>query len=102
MAHDSDKLPSPTYCPYCGYLVDHAMIAFEDNKSARPEAGSVNLCMACGEMSLFDASMMLRRPTMSEYVWLTNLLSGQLAMFRQAREKMVADRGPVVSSPGKN
>jgi hypothetical protein len=102
MPHDSDALPAPTYCPYCGYLVDHASGSLNEDEGARPGPRSVNLCMKCGEMSLFDDHLMLRRPTMGEFVTLTRLLGPQIARFRQAREQIVSELGPIVPRPGRN
>jgi hypothetical protein len=102
MPHDSDALPTPTYCPYCGYLVDHASGSLNEDENARAVPRSVNLCMKCGEMSLFDDNMMLRRPTMREFIELTSVLGPQIAMFREAREQMESELGPIVPKPGRN
>lgn len=97
---DDDKLPRPTYCPYCGYLSDHASAAFEEDAKAAP--GHLNFCMSCGEISLFDEHMMLRRPTIAEFVRITAVFGDQIGALREALAAVKAEHGPIGSKPVQN
>jgi hypothetical protein len=95
-------LPAPTYCPYCWYLCDRFTGAFNEDENARPDPGSVNFCLRCGEMSLFDGQLMLRRPTMGEFMQLSDSLGARISAFRRAREEMLSELGPFGPTPDRN
>lgn len=54
-------------CPHCGKLND---LASGLNGARRPDAGSVSLCMTCGEWAVFEndfIGLRLRVPTEDEW-----------------------------------
>jgi len=57
------KIPKST-CPKCGYLLDTSTSVFDD--CTVPKAGDVSLCLACGEISVFNKDLTLRVPTKTE------------------------------------
>lgn len=77
---NSGQLPTRPLCPYC----DAASDGWGDpagEPSRAPEVGDVALCLYCGEMSLYTAALMLRKPDVFE--------AAQLAAdpdYREARQ----------------
>lgn len=56
-------------CPYCGSMNDPATIVMmdEEGKDAPlPDAGSINLCMYCGNPSVFNENLKLRMMSAAE------------------------------------
>jgi hypothetical protein len=91
MPRHEHELPAPTYCPYCGYLNQCATCPGDDD--ARPSDGTPSICIRCGEWSLFDANMLLRRPTMAEFVTITRTCGRQIEAFRRALREVHATKG---------
>lgn len=54
-----------TYCRTCHYRMDAAS-SIKPNEI--PDAGSVSLCMKCGELSIFNGDLTLRAPTQQELI----------------------------------
>ena len=60
------KIP-PQMCRQCGYLFDAASATRESGGKKRiPKAGSVSICMNCGDLTVFDKGLRLRPPTPEE------------------------------------
>lgn len=54
------------YCRTCHYRMDAASSATKPDEI--PDAGSVSLCMKCGELSIFNEDLTLRAPTEQELI----------------------------------
>lgn len=52
-----------TVCPYCDFRGEGAV---PRNPGDRPSPGSILVCGECGEYSVFDQDLSLRKPTSSE------------------------------------
>jgi hypothetical protein len=91
MPRDEHELPAPTYCPYCGYLNECASCPVDDD--APPSAGTPSICIRCCEWSLFDANMVLRRPTMAEFAAITRTCGQQIETIRRVLRKVHAEKG---------
>ena len=54
-------------CSNCGSQFDRSKNVADDDHE-RPEEGTATLCLYCGEWSIFNADMSLRKPTSVEAV----------------------------------
>jgi hypothetical protein len=66
-----DPRPALTYwldntCPHCGYRTTKASL--ECGPVSSPTPGAVSLCLRCGEWSIFDQQLKLRKPTDDEFM----------------------------------
>ena len=57
------RLP-PSLCPHCGYAMDAASALRAD---AVPEPGDWTVCLACGGVMQFDASLRPALPALGAY-----------------------------------
>ena len=55
----SSSLIPESVCPTCGYNMDEATPAFDEQ--AQPKPGDLSICLNCGEMLEFDESLHLTR-----------------------------------------
>jgi hypothetical protein len=53
-------------CPYCGHNFDRV------SGDGEAEPGSISICIACYSISIFNDSMMLRKPTAEEFFEIRN------------------------------
>jgi hypothetical protein len=63
MNHPETRLQE-NRCPLCRHLLDAASCV--NDQKAQPTPGSPSVCMYCGEVSVFDDKLSLRKPTASE------------------------------------
>lgn len=58
--HTTKLAPSP--CCECKHVVDHT------TGDGAPSPGDWTLCIRCGSLNVFDDNLMLRSPTLDEYL----------------------------------
>ena len=63
-------------CPKCGHRLDRATGLQDDLAQARP--GDLSLCIACGEMLVFEEGLLLRSLAPEEFNALESPLQAQL------------------------
>jgi hypothetical protein len=80
----------PTWCPYCGKLHESFSKMGDDPAIARP--GSLNLCPDCLNLSVYDAGMHLRRPTMPELLRAMDLHGDRIERLRSWIAALVKTR----------
>jgi len=56
----TELAPSP--CCECKHVVDHA------TGDGQPSPGDWTLCIRCGSLNVFDDNLMLRAPTLDEFL----------------------------------
>lgn len=54
----------PEPCIECGHPLDAATLPF--NQKVKPRPGDISMCIACGHLTAFNASMRLRELTAKE------------------------------------
>lgn len=59
----SSPIP-PSLCPACGYLSTAAETLADPE--ARPDPGSISLCLSCGAIGLFADDLTIRAPYFGE------------------------------------
>jgi hypothetical protein len=59
-----DSRVPATHCPECGYRMDGATAA--DQENAMPAPGDVSVCLNCGQLLTFEDAMTLRKPKREE------------------------------------
>jgi hypothetical protein len=58
----------PRPCAHCGSLNDATAAMRENGKNMRPRPGNFSICVKCGELSVYDDNLDLRKPTDDEYI----------------------------------
>ena len=57
-----NSVKSNTICPFCNYEFDRAS-ALDDKEPKIPKKGDATICIKCANISIFDNSGQLHKPT---------------------------------------
>lgn len=81
-------------CPHCKRAANTIRSYIQEHNDETPDPGDYTICFHCGELAVFDELLMLREPTVDEYI-----VAGQDEEIADMRRAWMAYQEQVKNQP---